>query len=287
MPITEQRHDNGLPFLTLSTAAAEVDVFLQGAQLTRYRPTGEPDLLWVSSAEDFQPGKPIRGGIPICWPWFGAHPDDATAPAHGLVRSEPWQWQEVTDNPERCEITLSKQISGAHPAFPHKATVQLTIGLGSDLSLALTTINQSDSAFVLSQALHSYFAVNDIQKVQLTGLGQCPYYDKVTGERALWPEQFAFDREIDRIVQDSGQVIELHQPGSTGVVIERSGSESVVIWNPWVEKSKRLSNFNDDDYRHMLCIESANADQDTRLIAPGDAHTLSTTLRPLKARLTT
>lgn len=286
MPIKDHRHNNGLPYLTLTTSAADVDVFLQGAHITRFQPKGGPDLLWVSSAEDFQPGKPIRGGIPICWPWFGAHPEAAEAPAHGLVRSESWQWQVDEDRLERCQITLTQQTTGDHPAFPYRAKVHLTIRLESDLTLSLTTLNLGDNAFVLSQALHSYFAVADSRSAQLTGLSQFPYYDKVTGERAIWPETFTIDREIDRIVQDAGQPIGLLQPGAMGVELERSGSESIVIWNPWIDKSKSLSNFNDDDYLRMLCIESANADQDTRLIAPGDTHTLKTTIRPIQAHST-
>lgn len=278
MPVCEHRHSNGLTFLTLSTRSAEADVFLQGAHLTRFQPRDGSNLLWVSDAEDYQPGKPIRGGIPVCWPWFGTHPDHSEAPSHGLVRNTPWRWQVVEDTPDYCYIRFFTQTSGDHPAFPHKVEVQLGMELDTALRLSLTTTNLSDSAFVLSQALHSYFAVANLDQAQISGLDGFPYYDKVTGERAIWPEAFAIDREIDRIVQDSGQPIELRQPGAPGILLERSGSESVVIWNPWVEKSKSLSNFEDDDYLHMLCIESANADQDSRLIAPGDTHTLKTTI---------
>lgn len=277
--ITVETTESGLDRLVIQNRQAQATLYLQGAHLTSYQPRQGTDLLWVSPAESYQPGQAIRGGIPVCWPWFGAHPERNNAPSHGLVRTAIWDWTLIHDEPERTELRLHHETDGSHPAFPYRARVELTVDIGTTLALRLTTHNRDTQPLPLSQALHSYFPVKDLDRLRLHGLAGHVYFDKVIGEQGHWPETFRVDREIDRIVNDSGEAIHISQAGKPNIRIDRHGSRSVVVWNPWIDKSRALSNFNDDDYRHMLCLESANVGSDARLLPPGASHSLGTEIR--------
>lgn len=277
--VTEESTDGGLTRLTIRNASATAVLYTQGAHVTSFVPTGGRDLLWVSAAEDYRAGKAIRGGIPVCWPWFGAHPTEPDAPAHGLVRDRPWLWETVSDQPDRTQIRLWTDTRDDNPAFPFRARLTLIADIGRALTLRLVTHNLDTRAFSLSQALHTYLPVSAPTSVELTGLAGSPYLDKLTGERADWPSAFRFDREIDRIVLDNEGPVRLTDGPDRAILMERTGSRSLVVWNPWIEKSRRLSNFRDDDYRRMVCLETANVDRDARTIEPGGRHDLSLTLK--------
>lgn len=271
---------SGLKRLAIGNQAATATLYLQGAHLTTYRPRNQPDLLWVSDAEDYQPGKAIRGGIPICWPWFGAHPELAGAPSHGLARTAEWDHEIVREAAMQTDIRLSFATDGSEPGFPYRARVELDVSVGSSLRLRMTTYNEDDSTLPLSEALHSYFPVRNMDELTVTGLAGHEYHDKLSGERARWPRVFRVDQEIDRVLIDQGGVIRLKQTEGPNIEIERQGSRSLVVWNPWIEKSRTLSNFNDTDYQNMICLESANVLDDARTLAPGSSHCLATQISP-------
>jgi len=272
--LTETKLESGLVRLSIENQAAHAELYTQGAHLTAYQPKDQPDLLWVSDAERYEAGRAIRGGIPICWPWFGDHPSEETAPAHGLARTHIWDWELLAENDNRTDLRLWLDTDGTDPGFPHQARAELLVSVGDSLILALTTQNLSNQPFQLSQALHSYFPITDLGKTAIAGLDGQFYHDKLTGQSATWPTGFRVDQEIDRIVLDRGEPLRLNRGDGHITRIKRQGSRSVVVWNPWVEKSKSLSNFNDDDYQQMLCLEAANAAEDARLLKAGHSHTL-------------
>lgn len=272
--VRETRLESGLVRLNIDNRAASAELYTQGAHLVRYQPSGQPDLLWVSDAEPYQPGRAIRGGIPICWPWFGDHPSDAQAPAHGLARTRVWDWELLSDSEDRTDLRLWLETDGSDPGFPLTAQVELLISIGDSLVLALTTHNQSKQPFQLSQALHSYFPVTDLSRAAIAGLDGHFYLDKLTGQSALWPSGFKIDQEIDRIVFDRGEPVRLNRGDGYITRIKRQGSRSLVVWNPWIDKSKTLSSFYAEDYQRMLCLEAANAGEDARLLKAGHSHTL-------------
>lgn len=272
--LNETRLDSGLTRISIENQAARAELYTQGAHLTAYQPQDQPDLLWVSSAETYQAGRAIRGGIPLCWPWFGDHPQHAEAPAHGLARTRVWDWELLAENEQRTDLRLWLETDGSDAGFPYRARAELLVSVGDSLVLALTTQNLSKQPFQLSQALHSYLPVNDLGRAAIAGLDGHFYHDKLTGQSATWPTGFRVDREVDRIVLDRGETVRLNRGDGQITSIKRQGSRSMVVWNPWVDKSKTLSNFNDDDYQRMLCLEAANAAEDARLLKAGHSHTL-------------
>lgn len=274
---------NELQVLRIHNSRASATIALQGAHLIEYTPHQGDNLLFVSDAETYQQGQAIRGGVPICWPWFGPHRSDPDAPAHGFVRTREWNHEIVTDTEERTDIRFVQITEGLDQGFPYKARVELLISIGQTLVMSLSTENLDQEPFLVSQALHSYFRCDDIADVRLHGLTGACYNDKVSGANAYIPSQFEFNRETDWVVQDSGQPIIISEDGKPRMKLTRIGSRSVVIWNPWQEKASQLSHFFEPEYRKMFCVETANALEDSRLVKPGRSHVLVMELIPGEA----
>lgn len=265
-------HLNELPVLRIHNAQANGTIALQGAQLIEYTPVNGENLLFISQAETFCQGEAIRGGVPICWPWFGPHRSEPDAPAHGFVRTQEWSYEIVADKPDRTDIRLYLITDGNDTGFPYQARVELLISIGASLVMSLKTDNLDERPILISQAMHTYFKCDDIADVRVHGLKGACYNDKVTGKNGYIPSEFSIDRETDWIVQESGQPIGISESGKPRVKMTRIGSRSVVLWNPWTEKSRTLSHFQDDDYRRMICVETTNATEDSRLIKPRRSH---------------
>lgn len=267
-------HYKSLRCLRIQNDSACATLFLQGAHLTEYTPTGSTNLLFVSEQESYSENIAIRGGIPICWPWFGPHASDSSAPAHGLVRTSEWQFEIVKESPNRTDIQLTIETRGDEPSFPYKARAELLISIGETLVMSLTTKNLGDDALPLSQAMHTYFACDDVEQVRLTGLTGRQVLNKLTNTSMSFPKDFSFNQEIDWVVLDDGQPVLLTGTGKRPIALTRLGSRSVVVWNPWQEKAKTLSNFHPSDYRKMFCIETTNAADDARVLKPKQGHSM-------------
>ena len=273
-PHISQSALNELPVLRITNDRASATISLQGAQVLEYTPLDGDNMLFVAHGETFSQGQPIRGGIPICWPWFGQHPTLTDAPTHGLARERVWQYKVVADSDTRTDLLFWLDCDGQDPAFPYQARAELLISIGSSLVMSLTTLNLGSEPFQLSQALHSYLACQDHQQVRIQGLFDRPYLDKLTGKTGHFPHAFSFDREIDWVVSDLGQPLLLSGLGQNAIQMTRLGSRSVVLWNPSVEKSQTLSHFLPDEYRQMVCVEASNALEDCRLIKGHSSHVL-------------
>lgn len=268
----------GLRYLSIEHPRVSARIFEQGAHITHFQPRDRAPMLWVSGAEPYQPGAAIRGGIPVCWPWFGAHPT-GQGPAHGLVRNRSWTLKSAIETGQGVE--LSFRISLSEPDWCG-LSAELTIGLADALTLTLTSVNAGDNPLIIGSALHSYFAIGDIHHTRLYGMKGRRYLDQLqpgAGVQLARAEPLAFQAETDRIYYGAenwrieGQAL--------SVEINSTGSNSSVVWNPWREKSARLSHFNADDYLAMLCVETANCGDDCRHLAPGESHSLGVSYRYL------
>ncbi len=266
----------GLPAARLSNVHGTVCVTLHGAHVLECQLGGGHALLWRSQESFYEEGKPIRGGVPICWPWFGPHPEDASKPSHGVARIATWDLVasdgETTLEFELRDVVVSKALWPY--AFELRYVVSLT---GEGLRLSLTTTNRDSRSFRLSAALHSYFGVASIDAVRVHGLDRVSYWDQLDSLKVK--EQtgaVAFDREVDRIYVDAPPVTEVkgHRSGQR-VRIASQGSQSTVVWNPWIEKAQRMPDFGDSEYQEMVCVETANAGPDTQTLDPGAQHTLT------------
>lgn len=261
----------GYPVLEIEHPICIAKVALHGAHVMAWEPsTTDSPVLYLSPDAVLREGKAIRGGIPICWPWFNAHPTDPSLPSHGFARTAIWHLDLAEDDEEGVTLHLS---------FKHgNLSAFAAIRLGFTLEVAVETTNLGDQPCSLSGALHTYLAVTDIDAVRISGLDGCRYLDTVgTPTERIQLGEVAFDQEVDRIYDHADDA--LLDDGGRIIVVEKEGSPSTVVWNPWIEKSKGLTDLPDDGYRHFVCIEAAISNERAIILAPGGSHTLRTTIR--------
>lgn len=266
----------------LDWGGAQSVVALQGAQVLSYEAAGYGEVLWLSPEARLGTGKAVRGGIPICWPWFGPHPQGGDGPAHGFVRTRPWRVVSAHADENGTRLTLAPDGPPAHPAWPHTAELSLEIVLGTSLTLSLSTRNTGASPFALTQALHSYFLVQDISAAEVDGLQHVVFIDQLD-PGALKSESglVRIAGEVDRIYQDVIRPITIIDGSDRRIVIQSHGSASAVVWNPWIEKAARLGDMGEGGYRRLVCVETANAGADVITLAPGARHTLTAIIAAL------
>lgn len=268
----------GLPVVEVINEQATAAIALQGAHLLSWAPTGEDPVIWLSPDAKFAEGKSVRGGVPVCWPWFGPHETEAGFPAHGFARTVPWEVFET--NTLKTGGTLLglrlMQTDRTRAQWPHACELELYISVGAVLEMDLVTRNTGAQPITIGQALHTYFQVSDIRKVNVQGLDGRAYIDKVeAGSRNTQQGPLTFTGETDRIYLNTGDDCLIHDPGlERRIRIHKQGSHSSVVWNPWVEKADKMGDLGEDGYLRMLCMESANAADDVVKIAPGGEHHL-------------
>ncbi|MBM4200330.1 MAG: D-hexose-6-phosphate mutarotase [Gammaproteobacteria bacterium] len=268
----------GLTVVEITHPRARARLALQGAQVLEWTPQDEQPVLWLSPAAHFTAGKAIRGGIPICWPWFGAHPCDAAFPAHGFARTMPWIVERTGANDEHVALRLRLMQGEQSEVFwPHACSLTLELRIGRTLDLDLATHNIGALPVTITEALHAYFNVADLSGVRVHGLHGCNYVDKTDGGRHKRQDgAITFDAETDRIYVGAPGECQLEDPGfRRRIRIVKTGSGSTIVWNPGANKASALSDMAPDGYRRMVCVESGNADDDARLILPGETHCLS------------
>ena len=268
----------GLPVVEMVNGVGKTAVSLHGGHVLSYEPNGQAPVLWMSQLAEFAPGKAIRGGIPVIWPWFGSHPSDSSKPSHGFARRQLWTVQGVEVSGERRRLTLSLSDSPESRAvWPYHFLLTLQVTLDTALHVELTTSNTGRTPFVITQALHSYFAVSHIDNIAITGLEQCAYLDQLDEmRRKRQLGVITFAEEVDRIyIETTGDCV-LDDPGlNRKVRVAKRGSGSTVVWNPWVVKAQRMADFGDEEYQEMVCIETTNAADDQVTILPGEGHRLT------------
>lgn len=267
----------------ISNAYATASVALQGGHVISYQPHDLQPVLWVSQKSAYQAGKAIRGGIPICWPWFGAHPTDAAKPAHGFARTQPWNVVAtgvVEGGATQLRLALT-HTEATWTLWPYAFDLQLHLTIGPELRVELITHNSGSEPFSFTGALHSYFSLSDLGQVTLHGLEGCPYLDKVEDFQAKTQQgTISINGETDRIYLDTTATCTLEDWGwQRRLIIAKSGSRSTVVWNPWQDRARAMADFGDEEYREMLCIETANAAEDTVTLAPGQEHSLQASIR--------
>ena len=274
--------ENGFPKVTLTNSHGTVEVYLHGAHVTAFRLNTHPDpIIWISREAVFADGKAIRGGVPICWPWFGPHPTDDTKPSHGFARNRPWSVSKTNAENDQVDIVfvLSSDDSTLK-LWPHEFELCLTVSLTDQLALHLEFANQSGQPATVGGALHSYFNVSEIEKTTVEFEEATEYIDKLDNlARESQTEPIVFDQEVDRVYFPSADETKICDTGfERTIVVTSEGSRSVVIWNPWIEKSQRLGDFPDDGYQTMVCVETANAADDVRIVQPNETHLLAQTI---------
>jgi len=268
---------DGFIIIDIDNSHCTASVAMQGAHLMTWTPKDEQPVIWMSPVAKLGHGKSIRGGVPICWPWFGAHASDSSFSGHGFARTVPWEVTSTAALEDGCTLISFRITDVKKDQWPHQAPAEMNMIIGHYLEMELSTENQGDETITVGDALHTYFCVSDVSKVAVTGLDGCDYLDKV-GPAARRTQQgdITIGSEVDRIYFDQGQDVVIKDPGMEREIrIEKLGSHSTIVWNPWIEKCLNMGDFGSDDgYLGMVCVESANAAEDVVQLAPGETHRL-------------
>ncbi|MFW5444415.1 MAG: D-hexose-6-phosphate mutarotase [Methylococcaceae bacterium] len=255
-------------------------ISIYAGQVLSFKPNNEPeDFMFISDNAYFQEGKAIKGGIPICWPWFGDS-ETPNNPAHGFVRNNYWSVSSVAslgngDTKIKLSFvdnTLSRNL------WPYSFYLSLEIIIGNSLSLELVSRNTGNQPFSITEALHTYFNVGDATQVKLLGLEHTEYLDKTENfVKACQVGAIALYEETDNIYTDIKHDLTIDDPVfKRKIKISSSGNKNVVVWNPWAKGSDQMADLTKDDYKHFVCVEIANAASETVEVLPGSEYKLIT-----------
>lgn len=270
-----------LPQCELAAPGGRVVLSLQGAQVLSYLPDGQPDLLWVSPNAQYLPGKAVRGGIPVCWPWFGDHSEGNELPAHGFARNMLWEVRSSFAGDETTQLQLGlTESAGTERLWPTAFELTLDIELGQQLKIVLTTRNKGPHSISITEALHCYFSISDIDQIHVEGLIDCRYEDKLE-DYAVKPqrEELTPTPPLDRVYGHTEPGLKLIDPGFNRVIqIDKRASDSTIVWNPGSEAAAAMADLGAEPSRHFICIEPGNARDHAITLAPEETHSLEMVL---------
>lgn len=269
--ITHQRRNADVEIIELKNARASAAVSVYGGHVLSYVPAGGTDALFVSEQSLFESGKAIRGGIPVCWPWFGPHPTDPSLPLHGFVRTLQWAVADERDSADSSEVTLEcRSTDATKKIWPHDFRVTLTVSVGTRLVLTLETHNLGNEPFAVADAFHTYFRIGDVTRVAVSGLAGSSYDDRV-GEPCVRQQagDVTIEGETNRIYH-SATACDIVDPSlGRSITVSKEAFPETVVWNPWIERAKAMTDFMDDEYRTMICVEAASVGADSFTVKPG------------------
>jgi len=272
--------EHGFVYAEINNTRAHATVSTYSGQLLSYRPKDrQEDLLFVSDKAYYEAGKAIKGGIPVCWPWFGPDPENRGRPAHGFVRNRQWQVsgsESLADGSTKIILSIADS-EATRALWPHPFRLDIEITVGDTLRVELVTHNTGNDSITISQALHSYFRVGDITSVSVLGLDGINYIDKANDSaRKTQAGPLTISSEVDRIYTDTSGDLTIDDASlERKISIASSGCSTAVVWNPWVNIAASMADLGDDDYLQMLCVETANAGPETVTITAGDCYRLS------------
>ncbi|MGC6426865.1 MAG: D-hexose-6-phosphate mutarotase [Akkermansiaceae bacterium] len=279
--------DPALPLIEVVTEISSATISPFGAQVLKWAPKDQPPVLYLSPKAVTDSTKAIRGGIPICWPWFGNHPEDRSLPAHGFARTSFWTLDSAESNGRTAKVVFSLSSNEeTKKLFPNDFELTATIHIADKLRVVLKMKNTGEEPYKVSSALHTYLSVGDIARINIEGLKGSHYIDQLQApdsEEVYQEGALIINEEVDRIYKSMSSVLIRDVERHRSVFVDKGGSRTTVVWNPWVAKSKELRDLPDRDFNEFLCIEAANAGTDKPTLYPNGSHTIETTLglRPL------
>lgn len=283
-PLHASRHTRGGEVIDLAPYGGDACIALQGAQLLSWRPAGQAhDVLWCSAVSPLGGSKAIRGGIPVCWPWFGPHATDAKRPQHGFARNIAWRFDGTTNAAQRivASFTLTSNAYHEHdPLLALEARLTMSFDISGTLHMQLLTTNTGAMELPLSPALHTYFAVSDVAAIAIEGLEGATYLDNTRGGAATQqtgPLRIA--AETIALFDDAPSRQTLIDPGfKREIQINRAGPGSTIVWNPGATAST-MADIPAGDASRFVCVESGCIGIRTVLLDPGTSHSLDVSIR--------
>lgn len=276
--------DGGFIMIAIDNQYAKARISTYAGQVLSYQPHGEPeDLLFLSDKAIYQQGKAIRGGVPICWPWFGDDLSGFGWPSHGFARNQQWQVLGSKANSEGSTTVILglEHSQDSIAVWPYEFKLEFEITVGQQLELKLTTKNTGNEAFSFSQALHTYFKISDIKNVAVQGLDGIGYLDKVAGFSSHHQTgDVLISQEIDRIYQHAPSKVSLIDGGfidsgfNRNITISAEGNNATVIWNPWTTAISQIADLDPQNYQDFVCVETVTSANNDVILAAGDEHTI-------------
>lgn len=279
--VTRDRGQGNLERICINTDLAGAEIYLHGAHVTHFQPRGaDHPVSWRSKSSLFKSDKAIRGGIPICFPWFGPKADDPKAPAHGFARTREWAVESIQAG-ETGAIVVTLQMKSDESTkkwWNAEFVAHFVISVGSELSVQLTVQNMGREAIRFEEALHSYFVIGNAQRTEVRGLEGASYLDRLQPGKIFKQndQPIRFTAETDRTYINTDAVTTIVDPILKRRIVNcKIGSNSTVVWNPWIDKAKAMSDFGDDEWPGMVCIETANAGPNAVELPAGQQHSMS------------
>lgn len=255
------------------------EIYLHGAHVTHWQPQGAEAVLWMSPNSNFAAGKAIRGGVPICFPWFGPKPSDPNAPAHGFVRNRAWKLIKITDDATGVSVHLQTQSDATtRQQWPTDFVADYHVHFGRTLTLRLSATNAGQQPATLTEALHTYFKVSDVRNIGVSGLADVDYISKVEGgnRKTQQAPVITFAGETDRVYVNTTSTCTIRDEQlGRQIVIDKRGSQSTVVWNPFPKRAGELADIGESNYPGFACIETANALENEVTLAPGETHEIA------------
>ena len=274
--------NGGLAKVSIASPALDGEVYLQGAQVMSWRPAGAEEVIFVSRQSHWEPGRAIRGGIPICFPWFRGKFDDPKAPAHGFVRTREWTLESVSaENDGSVTVACATQSDEASRRWwPHEFRLMHRIVFGRNLRMELTAVNTGNTEFRFEEALHTYFRVGDVERVEVRGLASIHYLDNMDANRQkLQTGNLRLSAQTDNAYLSAHGAVEIADPQrQRNLRTEKHNSASTIVWNPWREGAEKLADLGDDEWHPMICAEGGNILDAAVALGPGERHTMRVTL---------
>jgi glucose-6-phosphate 1-epimerase len=274
--------NGGLAKVSINCAAARGEIYLHGGHVTSWQPRGAEEVFFVSAQSRWEDGRAIRGGVPVCFPWFANRANDPHAPAHGFVRTTAWQLESVVPVGDAVTVSMfTESNESTKKTWPgdfhlvHRAT------FGSELGLELVVRNTGSASFRFEEALHAYLRVGQVEKALVQGLSAVHYLDKTDSDRKKTQQgPIEVTSETDRVYLNTGGPVVLEDHAlRRRIDVSKENSLTTVVWNPWVEKARALSDFGDSEWEQMICIEASNVSDYVMLLEPGQQHQMKATFR--------
>jgi glucose-6-phosphate 1-epimerase len=271
--------EENMIFISVSNKYGEADISLYGAHVTRFKTHKTMDILWLSPQSYFEVGRPIRGGIPVCFPWFGPHKTDSSKPQHGFARLMFWDVAETASLPggETLVKLMLCSSEDTKKFWPHDFCAEMTFVIGKILTATLKVTNTAEAPFDYTCALHSYYNLSSVEEIRIAGLQNTSYYNQLDGENYTQESEFLEIKTAEtRHYQDTVADCVIYDPlFGRGILVSKSGSKVTTVWNPGEETCAKIEDLPDDGYETFVCIEAVNAFNDVIKLTPGESHETS------------
>jgi glucose-6-phosphate 1-epimerase len=277
--------NGGLPRVEITSPLATGEIYLHGAHVTSWKPAGHEELLFLSTKSLWQEGRAIRGGIPICFPWFRAKVNDPRAPAHGFVRTTTWQLESIREEQGRVVVSMCTESSEqTRRWWPGEFRLVHRVVFGSELRLELVCTNTGNTSLRFEEALHTYNRVADVGQVRLAGLDKARFLDNTDrNKEKTQPGDVEIAAPTDNAYLDTASEIDLLDPAlPRRIRLRKLNSRTTVVWNPWREGAAALKDLGDGEWKRFLCVEASNILSAAVELAPGEEHKMTAVLSLVK-----